>query len=188
MTVRLNRPLPAAAAIIAVALSACSSSPPPGQDAAQQAQNKVVPACRTLYLKFFNAKVASNPAMSGNYLPCPSGSGGSKKYYDVSFSLFPVNKNVTLDAYRRQLTDLARADGWKLSPGGTVSVAGIDGTRYHLAKGSLTGSLSVFRNVSPKVEGSASVDSACFDAGSAASGLANHNKDFPLPHVTSPAG
>lgn len=189
MTVRLRRRrrLPAAAAIIALAVTACGSAGTPGQDAARQAQDRVLTAGRALYLKFFDAKVASNPAMSGNYLPCAGDSGGTKKHYDVSFSLFPVNRNVSLDGYRQQLVGLARAEGWKVSPGSTADSAGTDGTRYSLAKGSLSGSLSVFHGVSPKVEASASVDSACFDAGSAAAGLANHDKDFPLPHVSASA-
>ncbi len=181
-------PVPAAAAIIALAVSACGSASTSGQDAARQTQDRVVTAGRALYLKFFDAKVASNPAMSGNYLPCTAGSGGTKKYYDVSFSLFPVDRNVSLDAYRQQLVGLARAGGWKVSAGSTADSAGTDGTRYSLAKGSLNGSLSVLHGVSPKVEASASVDSACFDAGSAASGLANHDKDFPLPHVSASGG
>jgi hypothetical protein len=53
-----------------------------------------------------------------------------------------------------------------------------------MTKGSLTGFLYVFTGSSPKVQGSTTVRSACFDAGSAAAKLPSGPESFPLPHHT----
>jgi hypothetical protein len=60
-----------------------------------------------------------------------------------------------------------------------------NGVRYQITKGSLTGSLYVFTGSSPKVQGSTTVRSACFDAGSAAAKLPSGPESFSLPHTPS---
>lgn len=181
MKAKRTRPL-AAAAAVAVALSACSSSGTSGQAAATHARNQVIPAARALYLKFFGARAASVPAMHGYYLPC--GQAGTRRYYGADISLYPVDHQVSLDAYRQQLAGLARAGGWQLTPASTGSPLAGNGVRYHMTKGSLTGLLYVFKGSSPKVQGSTTVRSACFDAGSAAAKLPSGPESFPLPHHT----
>jgi hypothetical protein len=182
MRAKWTRPLAIAAAVAAVALSACSPAGPSGQAAATQARNQVLPAARALYLKFFGARAASVPAMQGYYLPC--GKTGTRRYYGADISLYPVDHQVSLGAYRQQLAGLARGGGWKLAPASAGSPLAGNGVRYHMTKGSLTGSLYVFTGSSPKVQGSTSIRSACFDAGSAAAKLPSRPQSFPLPHHT----
>jgi len=182
MRAKRTRPLAVAAAVAAVALGACSSAGPSGQAAATQARNQVIPAARALYLKFFGARAASVPAMQGYYLPC--GKTGTRRYYGADISLYPVGHQVSLGAYRQQLAGLARAGGWKLTPASTASPLAGHGVRYHMTKGSLTGFLYVFEGSSPKVQGSTTIRSACFAAGSAAAKLPSRPQSFPLPHHT----
>jgi hypothetical protein len=182
MRAKRARPLAVAAAVAAVTLGACSSAGPSGQAAATQARNQVLPAARALYLKFFGAGAASVPAMQGYYLPC--GKTGTRRYYGADISLYPVDHQVSLDAYRQQLAGLARAGGWKLTPADAGSPLAGNGVRYQMTKGSLTGSLYVFTGSSPKVQGSTTVRSACFDAGSAAAKLPSGPESFSLPHHT----
>ena len=168
--------------VVALAVAGCSSSGSPsssGRAAASHARGLVLTAARGLYQKLFDAGAASVRSMSGFYLPC--GNSSTKRYYQADISLFPVDHHVSLAAYRQQVTNLAHADGWQLTKESGPSPLGTGSVRYRITRGSLSGSLSVFHSTSPPVEGSVSVLSLCFDAGSYASSLTGHVQNIPLP-------
>lgn len=176
--------LAAAVTVIAVAVSGCSSGSngsTSGRAAADQARDQVVPAARGLYQKFLDARAVPASGMQGYYLN--SGCSGTRERYEADAALYPVDHKVSLEAYTQQLAALARAGGWTLVQDDKANPIGNNaGTYYRITKGSLSGHLSAFPNSSPKVEGSMTILSACFDAGSLAASLLHASvQNFPVP-------
>lgn len=189
---RSARPALALAAGAAVMLAAgCGGSGGgSGQDAASAAQDQVVPVLRALYQRIYHAHIGWAAGMSGQYEQCLTSSSQSElDFHGIIYYIYPFSSSGTANAYRQDIVNAAKADGWTFK-------AHISGSRdgnlfpYQMEKGPLNGHVSVSGappgTKSYKFTGLIEVESTCFDAGSAAHSLSQHTSTYPLPRPSPP--
>jgi hypothetical protein len=177
-----------------VTLAGCGgASPPSGAAAASAARGQVLPAARGLYQRIYDAHIGWASGFSGQYEHClTSNSQNELDYHGIISYLYPVNRSITATAYRQEVMNTARSDGWTFKKF-------IKGSRdgnlfpYQMEKGSLNGHISLVSapagSRSYKFSTLIEIESSCFDAGSAAKSLSQHSSQYSLPHPSPlPAG
>jgi hypothetical protein len=181
--------LPAALGAAVLLAAGCTSgtSGTSGRAAAAQATAQVAPAARALYQRLYDARIGWSPELSGNYEKCLGSSNQNElDYHGIIYYIYPFSPSVPVTTYRQEVMTAARDNGWTFEK---YIKGSRDGNLFpdQMEKGPLNGHVAVVRappgTGSHKFSALIEIESACFDAGSAASSLLNqHMSQSPLPH------
>lgn len=172
---RLAGVLPAV--IVAAALSACSSSST--SPAQQQAQTQTLQAARALASKLQAGKVAQSTGIDLSYDKC--GNGNTHVQDVAQQPLKAVDSSLAPAQFNARLVSEVSAAGWKLT---AQPKPDANDVLYKIASNGLGGAL--FISDGPiTLSAHLTIISACYDAGSAASGLLNTDSTYPVPSPSS---
>lgn len=170
---RVAASLPAVIAI--TALGACGGSGGSTSSAQQQAQAQTLQASRTLAGKLQADKVVWSKGIVASYDKC--GSGTTHVQYVANQPLEPFSQSLTQSALTARLTSEMTGLGWKLTQEPKPAP---DTIFYEIASKGLTGELYI-NDSGLGLNADLFVNSACFDAGSAAAGLQKAQSTYPAP-------
>jgi hypothetical protein len=179
---RLAGSLPAAIAIAALCACGSSGSTSAAPSAQQQAQSQALQASRALADKLRTDNVVWSKGIIASYDQC--GSGNTHVQYVANQPLESFDSSLAPTKFNARLVSEMSGAGWKLTPG---PKPGLDTVRYNITDNGLGGQL--FINDGPTGENAnLFIDTACFDAGSAAAGLRNVQSTYPAPTPSSTSG
>jgi hypothetical protein len=186
---RSSRALAAAACLLLLAAGCGGTSASAGRASAAAARADVLSAMRGLYQHVLDGRVGTASSMGGMFTPCITRSDPHQLFYDGSIDLiYPFDRSTSDTTFQQQMNSAARAAGWTFNKNRQTVEFG-DEFPYEMARGSLGGHISVVREPPGSHQGykrSALIEitSSCFNAGSAAGALTNHDDDLPLPSAS----
>ena len=187
----MRKRLAAAVAVVAVmaVLAGCGGSSDAGQASARQIRAQTVTQMQALARGFLASGLgpvtgSRGPhGTEGNFLGCPPGRANGIAngiYYSTGFAAGQVSEATGRGSgYRQRVARVLTAAGWRLSPVSTPQ--NIEPFGYDMVKGSLDGFAEASLRAGHVFVVLISLNSKCFDAGSAFASLQHKTETDPLP-------